>query len=165
MFSTIRAAASRRCSSTSIKLAQHQLGETTTNSRIQNTQRLNQQFTKGLYTTASAAQAGSSSESATSQNPKILLQDKENGFGFARSNLRPQKPRMKGVTEIRGPYYSVRFFFPLLLLCFLLEQLKRWNGTGYGQAVFGWCSRNVSHSLNRCDEKLFQLQELKLTIN
>lgn len=36
----------------------------------------------------------------------ILLQDK-NGFGFARSNPRPQKPRGKGVTEIRGPYYSV----------------------------------------------------------
>lgn len=41
------------------------------------------------------------------QNPTILLQDKENGFGFARSNPRPKKPRMKGVTEIRGPYYSV----------------------------------------------------------
>lgn len=36
-----------------------------------------------------------------------LLQDKENGFGFARSNPRPVKPRSKGVTEIRGPYYSV----------------------------------------------------------
>ncbi|KAJ6142386.1 hypothetical protein N7497_011485 [Penicillium chrysogenum] len=36
-----------------------------------------------------------------------LLQDKKNGFGFARSNPRPAKPRTKGVTEIRGPYYSV----------------------------------------------------------
>ncbi|KAJ5818252.1 hypothetical protein N7474_003843 [Penicillium riverlandense] len=35
-----------------------------------------------------------------------LLQDKENGFGFARSNPRPDKPRSKGVTEIRGPYYT-----------------------------------------------------------
>ncbi|KAJ5528024.1 hypothetical protein N7513_012183 [Penicillium frequentans] len=35
-----------------------------------------------------------------------LLQDKQNGFGFARSNPRPAKPRSKGVTEIRGPYYS-----------------------------------------------------------
>ncbi|KAK4869372.1 hypothetical protein LT330_006372 [Penicillium expansum] len=36
-----------------------------------------------------------------------LLQDKQNGFGFARSNPRPAKPRTKGITEIRGPYYSV----------------------------------------------------------
>ncbi|CAG8908787.1 unnamed protein product [Penicillium egyptiacum] len=36
-----------------------------------------------------------------------LLQDKQNGFGFARSNPRPAKPRTKGVTEIRGPYYSM----------------------------------------------------------
>jgi hypothetical protein len=36
-----------------------------------------------------------------------LLQDKDNGFGFARSNPRPPKPRTKGVTEIRGPYYTV----------------------------------------------------------
>ncbi|KAF3406341.1 Protein Heat-Stress-Associated 32 [Talaromyces pinophilus] len=42
----------------------------------------------------------------TTHNPTILLQDKENGMGFARSNPRPKKPRMKGVTEIRGPYYS-----------------------------------------------------------
>ena len=36
----------------------------------------------------------------------ILLQEKD-GFGFARSNPRPAKPRNTGVTEIRGPYYSV----------------------------------------------------------
>ncbi|KAJ5640392.1 hypothetical protein N7528_000017 [Penicillium herquei] len=36
-----------------------------------------------------------------------LLQDKQNGYGFARFNPRPTKPRTKGVTEIRGPYYSV----------------------------------------------------------
>ena len=47
----------------------------------------------------------------TTHNPTILLQDKENGMGFARSNPRPKKPRMKGVTEIRGPYYSV-FYHP-----------------------------------------------------
>lgn len=41
------------------------------------------------------------------QKDATLLQDKSNGFGFARSNPRPQKPRTKGVTEIRGPYYSV----------------------------------------------------------
>lgn len=35
-----------------------------------------------------------------------LLQDKQDGFGFIRSNARPDKPRKVGVTEIRGPYYS-----------------------------------------------------------
>ena len=40
------------------------------------------------------------------QQSPTLLQD-QNGFGFARSNPRPEKPRSKGVTEIRGPYYSV----------------------------------------------------------
>lgn len=37
----------------------------------------------------------------------ILLEDKERGFGFVRHNNRPPKPRSVGVTEIRGPYYSV----------------------------------------------------------
>ncbi|KAK5192877.1 hypothetical protein LTR99_010247 [Exophiala xenobiotica] len=37
---------------------------------------------------------------------QTLLQDKENGFGFIRHNPRTPKPRDKGVTEIRGPYYS-----------------------------------------------------------
>ncbi|KAM0421497.1 hypothetical protein ACHAPT_010670 [Fusarium lateritium] len=37
----------------------------------------------------------------------ILLEDKEKGFGFVRHNARPPKPRSVGVTEIRGPYYSV----------------------------------------------------------
>jgi len=38
---------------------------------------------------------------------KVLLEDKEKGFGFVRHNPRPLKPRQVGVTEIRGPYYSV----------------------------------------------------------
>ncbi|KAJ6540710.1 hypothetical protein B0H19DRAFT_1213013 [Mycena capillaripes] len=38
--------------------------------------------------------------------PKIMLEDEDNGFGFIRHNARPPKPRTKGVTEIRGPYYS-----------------------------------------------------------
>ncbi|GIK07429.1 hypothetical protein Aspvir_003093 [Aspergillus viridinutans] len=41
------------------------------------------------------------------QKQLTLLQDKHHGFGFARSNPRPPKPRSKGVTEIRGPYYTV----------------------------------------------------------
>lgn len=35
-----------------------------------------------------------------------LLQDKDNGLGFIRSNPRTPKPRDRGVTEVRGPYYS-----------------------------------------------------------
>lgn len=37
---------------------------------------------------------------------QTLLQDKESGFGFIRSNPRTPKPRKLGVTEIRGPYYA-----------------------------------------------------------
>src|SRR5947209_12524542 len=43
----------------------------------------------------------------TARKPQILLQDKESGFGFIRANPRTPKPRQNGVTEIRGPYYSV----------------------------------------------------------
>lgn len=35
-----------------------------------------------------------------------LLQDKDKGLGFIRSNPRTPKPRNRGVTEVRGPYYS-----------------------------------------------------------
>jgi len=41
------------------------------------------------------------------KDPQILLEDKDNGFGFIRNNPRNPKPRTTGVTEIRGPYYSV----------------------------------------------------------
>jgi len=40
------------------------------------------------------------------KDPKILLQDADNGFGFVRSNPRQPKPRTKGVTEIRAAYYT-----------------------------------------------------------
>lgn len=43
---------------------------------------------------------------ARETSPGILLEDKENGYGFVRHNPRPTKPRSAGVTEIRGPYYS-----------------------------------------------------------
>ncbi|KAI1101044.1 putative sulfonate biosynthesis enzyme [Jackrogersella minutella] len=32
--------------------------------------------------------------------------DRDGGFGFARHNPAPPKPRARGVTEIRGPYYT-----------------------------------------------------------
>lgn len=62
-----------------------------------------------LAKTAAATQTRefSMSHPAQSAQGPTLLQDKENGFGFARSNPRPAKPRSKGVTEIRGPYYTV----------------------------------------------------------
>ncbi|RYP69269.1 hypothetical protein DL770_008279 [Monosporascus sp. CRB-9-2] len=43
----------------------------------------------------------------SSQGRKILLEDRENGFGFVRHNPLPPKPRSRAVTEIRGPYYTV----------------------------------------------------------
>jgi phosphosulfolactate synthase (CoM biosynthesis protein A) len=36
--------------------------------------------------------------------PKILTGDR--AFDFLKSNERPAKPRSRGVTEIRGPYYT-----------------------------------------------------------
>src|SRR5699024_7787152 len=53
------------------------------------------------------ARGFSTTPSSEKQKDITLLQDKANGFGFARSNPRPAKPRSTGVTEIRGPYYSV----------------------------------------------------------
>lgn len=62
-----------------------------------------------LFKAASVAPARGFSTTPSSEMQKdvTLLQDKANGFGFARSNPRPAKPRSTGVTEIRGPYYSV----------------------------------------------------------
>ncbi|KAM5442930.1 hypothetical protein MferCBS31731_001802 [Microsporum ferrugineum] len=49
-----------------------------------------------------------STSPARSKNvTKALLQDKQQGLGFAKSNSLPPKPRKRGVTEIRGPYYAV----------------------------------------------------------
>ncbi|KAK5172012.1 uncharacterized protein LTR77_003649 [Saxophila tyrrhenica] len=38
--------------------------------------------------------------------PGLLLHDAKTGYGFIRHNKVPEKPRSKGVTEIRGPYYT-----------------------------------------------------------
>jgi phosphosulfolactate synthase (CoM biosynthesis protein A) len=38
---------------------------------------------------------------------ETLTQPDELAFAFLRANARPSKPRARGVTEIRGPYYSV----------------------------------------------------------
>jgi phosphosulfolactate synthase (CoM biosynthesis protein A) len=39
--------------------------------------------------------------------PDTLIAEDELAFSFLRANHRPAKPRTRGVTEIRGPYYSV----------------------------------------------------------
>ncbi|EAW15135.1 phosphosulfolactate synthase [Aspergillus clavatus NRRL 1] len=60
-----------------------------------------------LRATTSAPLSRKFTASSALQKELTLLQDKKYGFGFARSNPRPPKPRSKGVTEIRGPYYTV----------------------------------------------------------
>ncbi|KAL7620500.1 hypothetical protein AAE478_009495 [Parahypoxylon ruwenzoriense] len=74
---------------------------------------LTRPFTTTTTTTTTAAPT-SPSKSPSSQNkqqapsqPKILLEDSDAGFGFVRHNPAPPKPRARGVTEIRGPYYTV----------------------------------------------------------
>ncbi|KAL5352482.1 hypothetical protein ACLOAV_002430 [Pseudogymnoascus australis] len=48
----------------------------------------------------------SSSTPAIAQRAKTLLEDRDQGLGFIRSNPRAPKPRKLGLTEMRGPYYS-----------------------------------------------------------
>lgn len=38
--------------------------------------------------------------------PTETVNDNERAFAFLRLNERPHKPRSRGVTEIRGPYYT-----------------------------------------------------------
>lgn len=45
------------------------------------------------------------SPAAAAKATKVMIED-DAGFGFARHNARPPKPRSTSVTEIRGPYYS-----------------------------------------------------------
>ncbi|KAI0453027.1 putative sulfonate biosynthesis enzyme [Xylaria acuta] len=47
------------------------------------------------------------SNESRSRSAKILLEDFDRGFGFARHNPVAPKPRDKEVTKIRGPYYTV----------------------------------------------------------
>ncbi|KAH9895354.1 sulfonate biosynthesis enzyme [Xylariomycetidae sp. FL2044] len=62
------------------------------------------QFTLGTIHRTFASSPTLSSQSIT---PKILLEDKDTGYGFVRHNPLEPKPRSKAVTEIRGPYYTV----------------------------------------------------------
>ena len=47
----------------------------------------------------------------------------ELAFSFLRANHRPAKPRTRGVTEIRGPYYSP------MGTRYLKDLSTRWAGT------------------------------------
>ncbi|XXH02445.1 hypothetical protein Hte_008821 [Hypoxylon texense] len=63
-------------------------------------------------TTASRPFAATATATAASAAPspsspaRILLEDRESGFGFVRHNPSSPKPRARAVTEIRGPYYT-----------------------------------------------------------
>jgi hypothetical protein len=74
---------------------------------VPSTQALRSSVSTRLLKTTYMRVSQNLSTAAPFRKPLTLLQDKENGFGFARSNPRPPKPRSRGVTEIRGPYYTV----------------------------------------------------------
>lgn len=93
-----------------------------------------------------AATTGTRSLSTTQPAQGVtLLQDKKDGFGFARSNPRPPKPRSKGVTEIRGPYYTVCLLWIVQSLTFQrqfrrgegwsFEEMLTLTSTGHGEAI------------------------------
>lgn len=91
-------------------------------------------------TAATQARALSGTHLMQSAQGPTLLQDKQNGFGFARSNPRPDKPRSKGVTEIRGPYYTVRRTKKR-------EPLSQAHfDPGHGETLLGRCARDVGVS-------------------
>ncbi|KAI0169100.1 putative sulfonate biosynthesis enzyme [Hypoxylon sp. FL1284] len=58
------------------------------------------------FTTTASALSSSPSLSDASSKQKTLLEDRDAGFGFVRHNPLPPKPRTRGATEIRGPYYT-----------------------------------------------------------
>lgn len=64
-----------------------------------------------LPTTATASRPFTATAAAAATSPsspaKILLEDRDAGFGFVRHNPSAPKPRDRAVTEIRGPYYTV----------------------------------------------------------
>ena len=75
----------------------------------------------------------------------------ERAFAFVRLNERPAKPRRRGVTEIRGPYYA-----PVghRYLSDVLESMGRYVDTlKYAGGSFALMPRGVVRSLNElCHE-------------
>ncbi|CAG8079925.1 unnamed protein product [Penicillium olsonii] len=75
---------------------------------------------------------------------RVTLLEDTNGFGFARSNPRPGKPRSKGVTEIRGPYYSVGSF-SLFHEKALRELIDLAHSYGVYVSTGGWAEHLLTH--------------------
>jgi phosphosulfolactate synthase (CoM biosynthesis protein A) len=77
---------------------------------------------------------------------KIRPETEERAFAFLRLNERPPKPRSRGVTEIRGPYYTPvgRHY-----LADLLEALGAYVDTlKYAGGSFALMPRNAVRALN-----------------
>jgi phosphosulfolactate synthase (CoM biosynthesis protein A) len=74
----------------------------------------------------------------------IVKKDNQRAFSFLRFNEREAKPRTRGVTEIRGPYYT-----PLgkRYLQDILETMGQYiDGLKFGGGSFA-----LSRMANRCD--------------
>lgn len=71
--------------------------------RVAQTNLLARPVTRTYTATAALRSPG---PNAHAQQATTLLQDKDSGLGFIRSNPVAPKPRSRGVTEMRGPYYS-----------------------------------------------------------
>ncbi|KAI1631385.1 sulfonate biosynthesis enzyme [Biscogniauxia mediterranea] len=65
-----------------------------------------QPLSRALRTTTAALSQPPRDSGAKGNSSKILLEDADAGFAFARHNPLPAKPRSRSVTEIRGPYYT-----------------------------------------------------------
>jgi phosphosulfolactate synthase (CoM biosynthesis protein A) len=64
---------------------------------------------------------------------EVKPESEERGFSYLKMNQRPAKPRKRGVTEIRGPYYSVmgkRYLQDILeTMAFYVDSLKFAGGS------------------------------------
>ncbi|KAI1758518.1 putative sulfonate biosynthesis enzyme [Hypoxylon sp. FL1150] len=87
---------------TTAALRQARAGKPTSTSTLKSAIPTSKTFAARPFTTTSAAAAATQSPPA-----KILLEDRDSGFGFVQHNPSASKPRDRAVTEIRGPYYTV----------------------------------------------------------
>ncbi|EFE34738.1 uncharacterized protein ARB_06501 [Trichophyton benhamiae CBS 112371] len=109
-------------------------------------------------------QRGLSTSSALSKGtaghgPKALLLDKQQGLGFAKSNALPQKPRKRGVTEIRGPYYAV---MGKRYLSDIFETLKELIDIAHENGAY--VSTSTQHKLSLCRFDVVELSAGFLSI-
>jgi hypothetical protein len=92
--------------------------------------------------------------------PETVTPTRELAFSFLRANERPPKPRVRGVTEIRGPYYMI-----MIELEGITEEVTTWRtdvvatiARELGLAnvrfeaadpeVFGWYVKNYGPEVN-----------------